>query len=77
MQDWGLGFQCLTLVANQKTTDCISGYWLYILRDKHFSEMILKFISGTNMNLHKSNVVSVSSFNNSLIEMGGGGYKSI
>jgi len=58
VQEWGLGFQCLTLVANQQNIS--DGCWLYIIRDKLFSDMILKFISGTGVNFQKSSVVTVS-----------------
>ena len=61
VQEWGLGFQCLTLIANQKTGRDEPGDWLHVLRDPHFPEMILRFISGCGMNLQKTHVVSVRS----------------
>jgi len=60
IQEWGLGFQCLSLAANQKTLSSPSGQWLYILSDKYFTDMILKFITGYRMNIHKTSLVSVS-----------------
>lgn len=36
--------------------------WLYIMSDKAFPEMILRFISGAGMNLQKNHIVSVRYF---------------
>jgi len=60
VQEWGLVFQCLYLVSNQRALTSTNGMWLYILSDKCFPEMILRFISGTGMNIQKNNVASVS-----------------
>ncbi|CAG7720785.1 unnamed protein product [Allacma fusca] len=58
VQEWGLAFQCLTLVSNQKNSACETGEWFYIMQDKNFPEMILRFISGAGMNLQKTHIVS-------------------
>lgn len=59
IQEWGLAFQCLALAANQRTLNSTTGHWLYIMTDKNFPEVILKFISGSGINLQKNHVVSV------------------
>lgn len=56
VQDWGLGFKCLSLVANQ---DLESGIHLSIIQDIEFPDMILKFISGSGMNLQRNHVPAV------------------
>jgi len=59
IQEWGLAFQCLSLAANQRALNSTTGHWLYIMTDKSFPEIILKFISGSGINIQKNNVVSV------------------
>lgn len=58
IQEWGLAFQCLALAANQRTLNSPNGHWLYIMTDKSFPEIILKFISGSGINIQKNHVVS-------------------
>ncbi|CAL8111027.1 unnamed protein product [Orchesella dallaii] len=58
IQEWGLAFQCLSLAANQRTLNSTTGHWLYIMTDKYFPEIILKFISGAGINVQKNHVVS-------------------
>lgn len=60
VQEWGLGFQCLAAVATQTSIDSEYGDWHHILCNSNFAQMIYKFISGSGLNSHRSDLVSVS-----------------